>query len=353
VPLADHARILEHLREAEATAVAIGDRRRLGWALAYRAHGLYLAGKFVSAMESGERALVIAVELDDPALEEWVNVYVAQVYHWIGKYREGADRLRHNVLVLEPRLAQRGLPPKQVVNTRMFLAWCLAELGEFVEARARAEDAIAAAHATDSAYWLVHAYSGAGLADVRRGAIDEAVACAGRALELCDGRDYFVLWVIPATILGGAYAVAGRADAAIPLLERAAGIGGVLASPVLVFLGHAYLAGDRATDALGAAQRALTLALDHGERGWEAWSRWLLAETGARIGTLQAACDGYREALSLGDELGMRPLVAHCHRGLGTLYRHMDKRELANQHRAMAESMYRELELIPWPVVAP
>jgi hypothetical protein len=113
------------------------------------------------------------------------------------------------------------------------------------------------------------------------------------------------------------------------------------------------LPGDRVTDALGAAQRALTLALDHGERGWEAWSRWLLAETGARNGTLQAACDAYREALSLEDRLGMRPLVTHCHRGLGKLYRQMDKRELANQHLAMAEIMDRQPTLTPWPVVAP
>jgi hypothetical protein len=42
-----------------------------------------------------------------------------------------------------------------------------------------------------SAYWLVHAYSGAALADVRRGALDEAVVRAGRALEFCDGRGYF------------------------------------------------------------------------------------------------------------------------------------------------------------------
>jgi hypothetical protein len=28
----------------------------------------------------------------------------------------------------------------------------------------------------------------------------------------------------------------------------------------------------------------------------------------------------YQQALTLAKELGMRPLQAHCHRGLGTLY---------------------------------
>ena len=30
--------------------------------------------------------------------------------------------------------------------------------------------------------------------------------------------------------------------------------------------------------------------------------------------------DAYQQALALANTLGMRPLVAHCHLGLGTLY---------------------------------
>jgi len=37
----------------------------------------------------------------------------------------------------------------------------------------------------------------------------------------------------------------------------------------------------------------------------------------------------YREALALAEPRGMRPLVAHCHLGLGELYRRTDKREQA------------------------
>jgi hypothetical protein len=37
----------------------------------------------------------------------------------------------------------------------------------------------------------------------------------------------------------------------------------------------------------------------------------------------------YREPLKLATELGMRPLVAHGHLGLGKLYRRTDKREQA------------------------
>ena len=44
----------------------------------------------------------------------------------------------------------------------------------------------------------------------------------------------------------------------------------------------------------------------------------------------------------------MRPLVAHCHLGLGTLYRRTDKRELAQEHRTIATTMYREMDMRFW-----
>ena len=48
---------------------------------------------------------------------------------------------------------------------------------------------------------------------------------------------------------------------------------------------------------------------------------------------------------ALAEELGMRPLVAHCHRGLGKLY---PKREQAQEHLATATTMYREMDMRFW-----
>ena len=44
-------------------------------------------------------------------------------------------------------------------------------------------------------------------------------------------------------------------------------------------------------------------------------------------------------------ELGMRPLVAHCHLGLGKLYRRTGKREQAHERLATAITMYREMDM--------
>ena len=41
----------------------------------------------------------------------------------------------------------------------------------------------------------------------------------------------------------------------------------------------------------------------------------------------------------------MRPLVAHCHLGLGKLYRRADKRQKAHEHLITATTMYREMDM--------
>jgi predicted protein tyrosine phosphatase len=56
----------------------------------------------------------------------------------------------------------------------------------------------------------------------------------------------------------------------------------------------------------------------------------------------------YRQALALAESRGMRPLVAHCHRGLGTLYRRTDKRQQADEHLVTATTMYREIDMPYW-----
>ena len=53
-------------------------------------------------------------------------------------------------------------------------------------------------------------------------------------------------------------------------------------------------------------------------------------------------------ALALATELGMRPLVAHCHLGLGKLYRRTGHREKARENLITAATMYREMDMRFW-----
>jgi DNA-binding SARP family transcriptional activator/tetratricopeptide (TPR) repeat protein len=333
VPVRDHDRILEHLREAEEAATSLADRHRLGWILVYRIHGLFLAGAGKGGLEIGQRALALAAEVGDPGLQESASFYLAQVHHWAGNYRQGADLLRRTVSSLEDELARLGMPAKQYVNCRMILAWCLAELGVFGEALTYAQEAIAAAEKRATAYDLVHAYSGAGLVHLRRGDFRAAATTAGRAVELCQGRDFSALWAMSASIVGPAYVALGQITEAIALLEHAAEIVAALAAPVLGFLAEAYMVAGRLQEARATADRAIQLATDGGEQGWLAWSLRLLGELAARNGSRDEAAQHYVRALQLAEGLGMRPLAAHCHRGLG------------GSHLDAAISMYREMDM--------
>ena len=44
----------------------------------------------------------------------------------------------------------------------------------------------------------------------------------------------------------------------------------------------------------------------------------------------------------------MRPLVAHCHLGLGKLYQRSGNRQEAQEHLATAMTMYREMSMTYW-----
>jgi tetratricopeptide (TPR) repeat protein len=56
----------------------------------------------------------------------------------------------------------------------------------------------------------------------------------------------------------------------------------------------------------------------------------------------------YSQAFALADELGMRPLQAHCHLGLGTLYTKIGQREQAQTALSTAIEMYRAMDMTFW-----
>ncbi len=121
-------------------------------------------------------------------------------------------------------------------------------------------------------------------------------------------------------------------------------------SLVVGYLGEACLRADRLEDASAVAGRALTLARERKERGSEARALWLLGEIAAHQDPRQVEKTDahYREAMALAEELGMRPLVAHCHFGLGKFYHRTGKRQEAQEHLTTATTMYREMGMTYW-----
>jgi tetratricopeptide (TPR) repeat protein len=108
-----------------------------------------------------------------------------------------------------------------------------------------------------------------------------------------------------------------------------------------------YLSAGRIDEAASHAQEALALTRRLGTRGSEAHALHLAGDVASTSGAEDV--DGYyREALALANELGMLPVVAHCHLGLGRLYAHTDKREQARDQLSTAATMYREMGMTYW-----
>ena len=107
-----------------------------------------------------------------------------------------------------------------------------------------------------------------------------------------------------------------------------------------------FLAG-RVDEARELAPQELEFARAQKARGREAWVYHLFAELATRrdLPDAEAAETHYRQALTLAEELGMRPLVAHCHLGLAKLSRRTGKREQAHEHLTAATTMYREMDM--------
>ena len=98
------------------------------------------------------------------------------------------------------------------------------------------------------------------------------------------------------------------------------------------------------------ARQALELARDGRERGCEAWALRLLGEIHSHQDFLDAdqAAAHYQQALALAEELGMRPLQAHCHRGLGMLYAKIGREEPTRTALFAAVELYRSMEMTIW-----
>jgi len=103
-------------------------------------------------------------------------------------------------------------------------------------------------------------------------------------------------------------------------------------------------------EAQALAEQTLALTRERQERGNEAYALRLLGDIAAHRTPPDAdvAVVHYRQALALAEELGMRPLQAHCHHGLGTLYATMGQREQAGTALTTAIAMYRAMDMTFW-----
>jgi DNA-binding NtrC family response regulator/tetratricopeptide (TPR) repeat protein len=349
-PVGDYGSLLSYLEDAETLAKTLGDQRRLGTVSALLAQFFVTVTRHDRALEYGERALAIGTASDDLTLQLQANFSLGQAYHLLGEYHRARDSFAKNL----------DVPPTDLTGTIFSILSCawsassLAELGEFSDGMARAERALDAAEALGDHFDLINALGTAGTVCLLRGDLPQGIPRLERCLALLQAAQNESAGVVAGAYLGHAYALSGRLGDALILLERsteqAAKYMTFGYSLSLTFLGQAYWQCRRIGPALERAHLALDLARERRERGHEAYALKLVGEIASDPESLdeENAQRYYREAITLAAELGMRPLVAHCHLGLGRLYRRTGKHEHAEDHIRTATAMYREMGMTYW-----
>jgi tetratricopeptide (TPR) repeat protein len=237
---------------------------------------------------------------------------------------------------------------------RAFLVRALAERGAFNEGEAHGREAIRIAEAPDHPASLTEALLGLAYLHDVRGQLGQAVPLLERAVALY--RDWNIsIFAQAMAALGHVYAASGRVGDGLSLLRQAVtahestGIGYFHSLSVLQ-LGEASLLAGQLDDARASADRGLKLTRERVERGYEAWALRLLGEVASQQDPRDRATADphYRAALALASELGMRPLVAHCHLGLGRLVGPASDAARAREHLATATALYREMGMAFW-----
>src|SRR5262245_44227921 len=365
--LGEVARTLERLLEAEALAERLNDDRRRGRVCAFMTNLHALLGEPDEAIAFGTRALAIAGRLGDLRLRILTTGYLEQAHHARGEHERRVQLATDNLAVLPAdwvyeffgagqrrRLAWASLPAS--VFDRIWLMWSLAELGRFADAVEPAAEAIRIAARTQLAYTVGFAHITAGTVHLLRGDWAQArslfehaaaVLRAGNADQLLPQSVVSSAWVLAQ--LGEVSEGLSRLREGEHLLERQAARG------LVGYLGLSYRRLGRAALVLGRlddAQRLGDRAVESSPRqpGAAAHALQLLGDIATHPDRFDAERGEtyYRQALALAEPPGMRPLVAHCHLGLGKLYRRTRKPEQAREHLATASTMYRDMDMRFW-----
>ena len=206
-----------------------------------------------------------------------------------------------------------------------------------------AAEALRIAQAVDDKFLLIIAHHHLGRLQFDRGAFADSVEHWEEALSI--GRAWDISDYATANTAGliVAYCRSGRPEYA---LEQA----GSNLTSVPLWHGEACFLTGRLEEAREVAAQGLTSYRQRGERLFEGWVLHLLGEIAASGDPIEVGrAEGYyREALALAEPRGMRPLVAHCHLGLGTLNRRTGDTANAKEHLTAATTMYCEMGMGFW-----
>jgi class 3 adenylate cyclase/tetratricopeptide (TPR) repeat protein len=345
---------LERLREAEALAERLNDDRRRGrvWAFMTNVHSLL--EELDEALVTGTRAEIIVGQLGDLRLRILTTTYLEHMYFLRGEYERVVELATDNVAALPSEWVYEyfgiGAPPS--VFDRCWLVMSLAQLGRFAEATKHEADATRLAQSTHHMHTLGQAYRAGATLRLLEGDWAKARSTVERGLATT--RTGSILLRSTALALSAwVLAQVGQASEALERLQEGEQLlRHRLAQGVVSYRSWDYHALARAGLLLGRLDEAEGLGdraaeFSSGQPGYAAYAFHLLGDIATHPDRFDAERGEahYRQALALAEPRGMRPLAAHCHLGLGKLYRRTGKLDDAHEHLTTATTMYREIDM--------
>jgi tetratricopeptide (TPR) repeat protein len=349
----DVRQVLERLREAEALAERLDDDRRRGRVHLFMANVLALLGELDEALAAGARALEIAARSGDLRLRIWATTYLAQTHYYRGDFARVVELATDNLAELPADWVDEpgSISMPIAAYNRLWLVYSLAELGRFVEATKYAAEVSRLGEPTQRPFVVGEAHFCASWIHLRRGDWTKASSLVERGIAVVRAGN--VGLNLPGAIASSAWILAQLGDSSgaltrlregEQLVERQAarGVGSHQS------LGRAALLLAQLDRAQSLGDRAVTYTSFR--RGIAAHALHLLGEiaTHPKRFDPESAEAHYRNALALAEPRGMRPLIAHCHLGLGKLHLRTGQRELAHEHLTIATTMYREMDMQFW-----
>jgi tetratricopeptide (TPR) repeat protein len=352
-PLGEYGRCLPLLGEAEALARALDDQTRLGRVLASMANARRITGDPDGAIVAAQQALALAAALGDSAMQGQASDHLGRAYYTIGDFGRAAELWRRNVEAANREAGRRSTNVR--ILSQAWLAWTLSALGAFAEGRRHGEEALRLATLEGRGAIPMAVHSFLGHLYLAQGDLEHAIRVLEPGLSLCRASGNLNLLPMLAAGLGYAAALQGRLAEGYALLEEAISEGirtGALAIRSLYFawLSEVCRLEGRGEEAGQHARQALDLAQQHKERANEALALHQLGAVHTHIAPPDAvqAEAHYQQAQALAEELGMRPLQAHCHFGLGTLYSKTGQAEQARIALSRAIELYRAMDMTFW-----
>jgi class 3 adenylate cyclase/tetratricopeptide (TPR) repeat protein len=358
----DFKRGFEFLEEAIEAAKALNDHERLGKLFTFMTAHWNLEGNSEQAVITGKQALKYIVgqrNIDSNIVaHNWLGV----AYHNLGQFEPSIEELNKALaLIPEARKADFfGTNGIASVNCKSWLIRGLAQIGKFSETLRHRGEAIQTATERDYPLSIVFAYYAVGAVALIQGEFDEAIAALEHGLTVCEAAEIPVQRPLVVSALAAAYAFVGRFDEGLRLLEstadRSARITGAGSRQVplgkamgMVWDVQTYTLAGRHSEAESLARRVLAVFGESKHRGSEAWLKYLLGDILARSDPLSTQAEAsYGESLILAQELGMRPLQAHCYLGLGQIHAQSKNAHVARSEIHAAGELYRAMRMPFW-----